>query len=66
LQQTAQLLRRQPSPIAAVLAGSATAYADETPIQMAMEDGKTVAQFKVGDSRCVLQNDLIRCTPVGK
>ena len=36
------------------------------PIQMAMEDGKTVAQFKVGDSRCVLQNDQIRCTPVGK
>jgi hypothetical protein len=33
---------------------------------MAMEDGKTVAQFKVGDSRCVLENDLIRCTPVGK
>jgi hypothetical protein len=52
--------------IAALLAGSAAAYADETPIQMAMEDGKTMAQFKVGDSRCVLQNDQIRCTPVGK
>ena len=38
----------------------------ETPIQVAMEDGKPTAQFKVGDSRCVLQNDQIRCTPVGK
>jgi hypothetical protein len=52
--------------IAALLVGSAAAYADETPIQMAMEDGKTVAQFNVGDSSCVLVNDQIRCTPVGK
>jgi hypothetical protein len=52
--------------IAALLAGSAAAHADETPIQMAMEDGRTVAQFKVGDSRCVLVNDQIRCTPLGK
>jgi hypothetical protein len=52
--------------IAALLAGSAAAYAEETPIQMAMEHGKSVAQFKVGDSSCVLQNDQIRCTPVGK
>jgi serine/threonine protein phosphatase PrpC len=52
--------------IAALLAGSAAAYADETPIQMAMEDGKTVVQFKVGDSRCLLVDDQIRCTRVGK
>jgi hypothetical protein len=52
--------------IAALLAGSSAAYADETPIQEAMEDGKTVVQFQVGDSRCVLVNDQIRCTPVGK
>jgi hypothetical protein len=52
--------------IAALLAGSAAAYADETPMQIAMEDGKAVVQFKVGDSRCVLVNDQIRCTPVGK
>ena len=52
--------------IAALLAGCAAAYADETPIQMAMEDGKAVAQFKVGDSRCVLVDDQIRCTPLGK
>jgi type 1 fimbria pilin len=53
--------------IAALLAAcSAAAYAGETPIQVAMEDGKPTVQFNVGDSRCVLQNDQIRCTPVGK
>ena len=52
--------------IAALLAASAAAYANETPIQIAMEDGKTIAQFKMGDSRCVLKNDQIRCTPVSK
>jgi hypothetical protein len=51
--------------IAALLA-SATAYADQTPIQVAMEDGKTIAQFKVGDSHCVLIDDQVRCTPVSK
>jgi NAD(P)-dependent dehydrogenase (short-subunit alcohol dehydrogenase family) len=44
------------------LAASSAAYAQETPIQIALEDGRTVVQFKVGDSRCVLQNDQIRCT----
>jgi NAD(P)-dependent dehydrogenase (short-subunit alcohol dehydrogenase family) len=48
--------------IAALLAGSCAAYAQETPIQVAMEDGKTTAQFTVGDSRCVLVDDEIRCT----
>jgi hypothetical protein len=31
-----------------------------------MEQGKQVAQFKVGDSRCVLKDDQIRCVPLGK
>jgi len=52
--------------IAALLAGSAAAYAQETPIQIAMEEGRTVAQFKVGDSRCVLKNDEIRCAPASR
>jgi hypothetical protein len=52
--------------IAALLAGSAAAYADQAPIQVAMEDGKTVAQFKVGDSRCVLIDDQVRCTQAQK
>ena len=52
--------------IAALLAGSCAAYAQETPIQVAIKDGKTTAQFRVGDSRCLLVDDEIRCTPVGK
>lgn len=45
---------------------SLNAYTSEVPIQVGIEDGKTVAHFKVGDSRCVLVNDQIRCTPDGK
>ena len=48
----------------ATLLASATAYADQAPIQVAMEDGKTIAQFKVGDSRCVLVDDQIHCTVI--
>ena len=52
--------------MAALLAGSCAAYAQETPIQVVIKDGKTTAQFKVGDSRCLLVDDEIRCTPAGK
>jgi serine/threonine protein phosphatase PrpC len=52
--------------IGALLAVAASAYADESPIQVAMEDGKTRAQFSVGDSRCVLIDDQIRCTRIAK
>jgi hypothetical protein len=53
--------------IAALLASSCAAYgSQETPIQVAIKDGKTTAQFKVGDSRCLLVDDEIRCTPAGK
>jgi hypothetical protein len=38
--------------IAAFLTGSAAAYAEQIPIQIAMEEGTTVAQFKLGGSRC--------------
>jgi hypothetical protein len=46
----------------AALVGCATAYADQAPIQVAMEDGKTTAKFNIGDSRCVLVDGQIRCT----
>jgi hypothetical protein len=52
--------------IAALLFTATALRAEEAPIQVAMEEGKAVAQFKVGDSRCVLKNDQIRCTPVTK
>ena len=52
--------------IGALLVASASAHAAESNIQVAMEDGKTRAQFTVGDSRCVLMDDQIRCTRVAK
>ena len=47
----------------AALLMSATAYADNA-IQVVNEYGRPVAQFKIGDSHCVLKDDQIRCTPV--
>jgi serine/threonine protein phosphatase PrpC len=52
----------QPLLIAALL-GSLTAHAAQSTIAIALEDGKQVATFKVGDSRCILKDDQIRCTP---
>jgi hypothetical protein len=52
--------------IGAILAAAASAYADEGRIQVAMEDGKTRAQFTVGDSQCVLVDDQIRCSRIAK
>jgi len=50
--------------LAIVLAGSATVYAVERPIQAAIVGGESVAEFKIGDSRCALVDDQIRCTRV--
>ena len=52
--------------IGALLAAAASAYAGESSIQVAMEDGKTRAQFSVGDSQCVLVDDQVRCTRIAK
>jgi len=49
---------------AALLAGGA--HAASNTITIAAQDGKTVAQFTVGDSRCVLKDDQILCTPMTK
>ena len=46
----------------ATLLGCAAAHAADDSIQVAMEDGKAIAQFKIGDSRCVLIDGQIRCT----
>ena len=48
--------------IAALLASAAANAADQAPILVAMEDGKTIAQFKIGDSNCRLIEGQIRCT----
>jgi hypothetical protein len=50
----------------AALFTSVTAHAADSNIVIALEDGKQVASFKVGDSSCVLKDYQIRCTPVGK
>jgi hypothetical protein len=50
----------------AALPSSAVAYADQTPIVIALEDGKQVASFKVGDFDCVLKDAQIRCAPATK
>ena len=52
--------------IGALLAVAVSAYADESRIQVAMEDGKTRAQFSVGGSQCVLVDDQIRCSRIAK
>ena len=48
--------------IGALLASSA-AFADQS-IEVSMVNGKQQAAFSVGDSKCVLVNDAIQCTPV--
>jgi hypothetical protein len=51
--------------IAALLASGA-ALAGDNAIRVSDEQGTPVAQFKVGDSRCVLKDDQVRCTPISK
>ena len=48
--------------IGALLASSA-AFADQS-IDVSVVNGKQQAAFSVGDSKCVLVNDAIQCTPV--
>jgi hypothetical protein len=50
--------------LAITLAGSAAVYAVEQPIQVAIDGAKSVAKFTIGDSRCTLVDDQIRCTRV--
>jgi serine/threonine protein phosphatase PrpC len=60
---TTQILK---SLLIAALLGFATAQAADESIVIALEEGKQVASFSVGDSRCVLKDDQIRCAPVNK
>ena len=52
--------------VIAVVLSSAVAHAADNSIVIALEEGKQVATFKVGDSSCVLKDDQIRCAPTGK
>jgi hypothetical protein len=44
------------------LIASATAHGAEQSIVIAMEEGKQVASFKVGNFNCILKEGQIRCT----
>ena len=48
--------------IVALLASSA-AFADQS-VEVSVVNGKQQASFSVGDSKCVLTDGLIKCTPV--
>ena len=48
------------------LFASSAAFAADSAIQVSMVEGKQQAQFKVGDARCVLVDDQIRCTPISR
>ena len=50
--------------ISALLASVSAHAAEQQPIVIALEEGKQIASFNVGDSRCVLKNDQIRCAPI--
>ena len=50
--------------ISALLASVTAHAAEQQPIVIALEEGKQIASFNVGDSRCVLKNDQIRCAPI--
>jgi len=47
--------------IGALLAGSALA---DNCIDVSIVNGKQQANFSLGDSKCVLVNEVIRCAPV--
>ena len=49
--------------VGALSAGLSTPAASET-LVVVSEQGKPVASFNIGDSRCVLKDDQIACTPV--
>jgi hypothetical protein len=48
--------------IGALLASSA-AFADSS-IEVSVVGGKQQAAFSIGDSKCVLVNETIKCSPV--
>jgi hypothetical protein len=49
--------------IAALLVASGAALADQA-IQVEVVNGKQQANFSLGDSKCVLVNDVIKCASV--
>ena len=50
--------------IAALLVSAAAHAAEQQPIVVALEEGKQIASFNMGNSRCILRNEQVRCVPV--
>jgi len=50
--------------IAALLVSAAAHAAEQQPIVVALEEGKQIASFNMGNSRYVLRNEQVRCVPV--
>ena len=50
--------------IIALLASATARAAEQQPIVVALEEGKQIASFNMGNSRCALKKDQIRCVPV--
>ena len=46
-----------------VLLSAGAAFADST-IEVNVVAGKQEARFSIGDAKCVLVNEVIRCSPV--
>jgi len=49
----------------ALVAGSAS-WGGDGAIRVSNEAGAPVARFSLGDSRCVLKDDRVHCTPLSK
>jgi hypothetical protein len=52
--------------VTAALLASACAHAAEKAIQVERRQGQPVAQFRIGDSHCILKDDAVQCTPAKK
>ena len=52
--------------IAATLVAGSASWAGDGAIRVSNEAGTPVAGFNLGDSRCVLKDDRVHCTPVSK
>ena len=61
-----QILNLLSGVVVVALLASVMARADDRAIRVTSEQGSPVARFKVGDSRCVLKDDQVRCAPISK
>jgi len=57
---TAKLLK---AALIAALFSSAAAFADNS-VQVSVVNGQQQAKFNIGDSKCILLNDVVACAPV--